>query len=587
MKRNNRNIVFFILAACLLLCSTSCKKEKETEMVTLKLALEQPTDPSANQKVYLDNQKLVCWYTDDEIKIHNGSSISTSHVLNQTATVAQGTNYTAVYPAANSLGTANTVSNGSVTVTIPAVQTYVEGADGRQNLKDLPMGAYLTSSDASSVPVLMFRNLASLIKVTVENPSSTHPFRVNSIKLSSTNGVSLHGTYKWDFSTSSNNSVPVLDVSNSSSPAYGSEVMLDLNDNNTFDTIGEEGSKTYYIVVAPIQNCSLRIEVRGAVLGNYWKGAGGNSSGDYNGEAIKIRYKEFNVGKNLQRCCMGRIKAEFRTGTGYASSGRFTISAIPAYRYFAHGNIAQDNYDRQLILIHDQYATIGSKKNHEGYIPQYQTFVDLFPYHLMNITAGVNTNQDISQHLVFVYYPNNLSYYEPAGTWEFLNYMRLDYILNTRSVSNNINNARYAKACVNGHNGTILFPDNYRQPNGIAVNNVNTPSANCSENTYSVQKWKLMEAAGAIFLPTTGMMYHGNMTYIGGVPTGGVYDGIRTYFEDQDNSIGYYWVAFDGNFKDFMFSNGNGVFGIQNQGTSNINGSSVWYFAIRPVRSSN
>ena len=255
-------------------------------MVTLKLALEQPTDPSANQKVYLDNQKLVNWYTNDVIVINNGSGTFDASVVNNTANVQAGNGtFTALYPKTTTSGQNNTAGNGTVTVTIPAVQTYVEGSDGMQNLKDLPMAAYLNTSESGVPPVLMFRNLASLIKVTVENPSSSDPFRVNSIKLSSTNGVALHGTYKWTFSQSTNNYVPnsFVDKTSTNDPnnTYRSEIMLDLNDNNTFDTIGKKGSKTYYIVVAPIQNCSLRIEVRGAVLGNYWKGA----EGDHRGEA--------------------------------------------------------------------------------------------------------------------------------------------------------------------------------------------------------------------------------------------------------------------------------------------------------------
>lgn len=534
MKRNNRNIVFFILAASLLLCFTSCKKNKETEMVTLKLALEQPIDPS-NQKVYLDDQKLVCWYTDDEIKIHNGSSTSTSQVLNQTATVAQGTNYTAVYPAANSLGTANTVSNGSVTVTIPAVQTYVEGADGRQNLKDLPMGAYLTSNDAGNVPVLMFRNLASLIKVTVENPSSQHPFRVNSIKL--TGSVPLHGEYMWNFSQSTNDYSPAMYTS-STSPTYGNEVLLDLNgcanpndetdlSKYTFDTIGPDGSKTYYIVVAPFTTAStsFKVEMRGAVLGNYWEGS---ATGNYPGEAIKIYTKSFTgLNVTLDRSRIGTIPVH---STDYSVSGGFSTSSSSDIRYFSPGNLAQDYKELDYVFIHEQFATVGAYYNHVIYVlgHTHQADIDLFPYTAIN---------SLSSNEVFTYWPNNLSYYEPAGTWKCPTYLQFDYILNGRT---NISN-RFAKIKIDLKRGLILFPDIFTIPNWVSFTNMNRHSTDFTDVITKVQ-WKLLEASGAIFLPTTGQMYQGDLT-----AHGGLFAGSWTSFGDnatqnQDNTIGFYWM---------------------------------------------
>ena len=531
MKRNNRNIVFCFLAASLLLCGTSCKKDKETEMITLKLALEQPTDPS-NQKVYLDDQKLVCWYTDDEIKIHNGSSTSTSHVLNQTATVAQGTNYTAVYPAANSLGTANTVSNGSVTVTIPAVQTFERGADGRQNLKDLPMGAYLTSSDAGNVPVLMFRNLASLIKVKVENPSTQHPFRVNSIKL--TGSVPLHGTYTWNFSQSTNDYSPTM-YSTSTTPTYGTEVLLDLNgsanpnDPNdlsgyTFDTIGPNGSKTYFIVVAPFTTAStsFKIEMRGAVLGNYWKGG---AAGNYAGEAIKNYTKSFTgLNVTLDRSRIGRINVN---RAGYSVSGGFSVEASKV-KYFSPGNLAQDYKESDYVFLHEQFATVGARINHVNYILGHdnKALIDLFKYTHIN---------DLGNNIVFTYWPNSLPYYEPAGTWNCPTKDQFDYILNSRTGN------KFAKIKIDSKLGLILFPDNFSMPAWISFVNMNRHSTDFSDVVTKVQ-WKLLEASGAIFLPTTGQMYEGDLSAHGGLHVGNWTSFGESASENQDNKIGFYWM---------------------------------------------
>ena len=631
MKRNNRNIVFCILAASLLLCSTSCKKEKETEMVTLKLALEQPTDPSANQKVYLDDQKLVCWYgtSDESIRVNNSNTPIQVH--NNTASVEESNTYTAVYPFQNSLGDVNSANNGSVTVTIPAVQTFERGADGRQNLKDLPMGACLTSATDANVPVLMFRNLASLIKVTVENPSATHPFRLNSIKLSSTNNVPLHGKYRWDFknngaNVSTNNYSPTTfaaDLTDNSTITYRSEIMLDLNgmanpsnpndlSKYTFDTIGPDGSKTYYIVVAPITTaCTLRVDVRGAVLGDNWEISESNViTGSFNGEAIKIRSKTFsNQTVTLDRSRFGTINVKLRTASGqYVESGGFSVdaNATPTIRYFSPGNVAQDSKDKQLIFIHDQYGSFGSYQSYRGHENgNRQLLIDLFPYYIYN--KGAATNITLDYHSIFTYYPNSLPYFEPAGTWDLLTQPQFDFILsNNRPVANSYN-ARYAKACIGGeHNGGILFPDGYVQPDGISINAPNTPTSTFSSNSLTHAQWKLMEAAGAIFLPTTGLVqlwfYYYVNQYTGA--TSLVAQGYQ-YYSNQDNTCGYYWIKNTNNWYNlwiedngssyrFLRNTGNGIqsqfYGPENRYYNGIlyNVSTLWwYFAIRPVRASN
>ena len=548
MKRNNRNIVFFILAASLLLCFTSCKKDKETEMVTLKLALEQPTDPS-NQKVYLDDQRLVCWYTDDEIKIHNGSSTSTSQVLNQTATVAQGTNYTAVYPAANSLGTVNTVSNGSVTVTIPAVQTYVEGADGRQNLKDLPMGAYLTSSDAGNVPVLMFRNLASIIKVTVTNPNATYTFRVNSIKLSSS-AANLHGTYTYSFNNrSSNKTVPT--VTSSTSPTYGKEIMLDFN--HTWTTIAGGSSKDFYLVVAPVSTASsFTIDVRGAVVGEAQISGGENVGNNYT-EAIKVYSKTLtdanggSASKKLARSIIGKVSANL---SGFNVHGGFHVSSSKD-SYFSHGNLSVGYNNGNGVYAFcvqgdgEQYHCMHSMNNltirNTSIANRSGVFLDLFnklesntvnnnkTYNYFPNQSNVNQFPAVSTYFP---YANALVYADKTGVWRVPTESEWNYILGISSRSASY--GHFAKAKITDEagnllkNGVILFPDVYTQPDGITINNIDNGTASFNGNSISHVKWKLMEAAGAIFLPTTGRVMIINGSY-------------NCYFDGQDDILGFYW----------------------------------------------
>ena len=99
----------------------------------------------------------------------------------------------------------------------------------------------------------------------------------------------------------------------------------------------------------------------------------------------------------------------------------------------------------------------------------------------------------------------------------------------TSSTVNGIDNARYAKAKVGSINGLILFPDNYVHPYSVSaivsssINNrtltmkaSDVSSGNVS--AYSTEEWDKMEAAGCVFLPTTG--WRNDSFSIGNVPGG-------------------------------------------------------------------
>ena len=109
------------------------------------------------------------------------------------------------------------------------------------------------------------------------------------------------------------------------------------------------------------------------------------------------------------------------------------------------------------------------------------------------------------------------------GQWHTLSHGEWDYLINSRPAStlNGVENARHAKAVVNGIAGLILFPDHYYHPEGIALPvNINAYSSLFTDNEYTMEQWYEMEAAGAVFLPTAGIRS-------GGVPTVG--------------SLGIYW----------------------------------------------
>lgn len=101
-----------------------------------------------------------------------------------------------------------------------------------------------------------------------------------------------------------------------------------------------------------------------------------------------------------------------------------------------------------------------------------------------------------------------------------------NYLLKTRSAStiNGVENARYARATVNGVNGIVIFPDIYTHPDGVSlpINTTINSSDGWGSNIYDGNNWVKMENAGAVFLPVTGRR-NAEATTI------------------NDIGIGYYW----------------------------------------------
>lgn len=76
---------------------------------------------------------------------------------------------------------------------------------------------------------------------------------------------------------------------------------------------------------------------------------------------------------------------------------------------------------------------------------------------------------------------------------------------------------------VNNIKGNLLLPDNWSCPSGCYFSST---ANNFTTNTYNLNQWKLMEDAGAVFLPT-GFYRIGN----------------RTYASSTGNNYGYYWTS--------------------------------------------
>ena len=105
-----------------------------------------------------------------------------------------------------------------------------------------------------------------------------------------------------------------------------------------------------------------------------------------------------------------------------------------------------------------------------------------------------------------------------ANVWRTLTKDEWVYLFTTRENAATL----FAIGCVNGVRGTILLPDNWTLPEGASFTASTTlglthdeenvgsyhdermSSYHFSDNTYTIEQWRVMEAAGAVFLPAAG-----------------------------------------------------------------------------------
>ena len=94
-----------------------------------------------------------------------------------------------------------------------------------------------------------------------------------------------------------------------------------------------------------------------------------------------------------------------------------------------------------------------------------------------------------------------------ANGWYVLNHEEWTYLLVTRDEYKN------ALGNIDGQNGLIILPDEWSQPAGVPDFKTIDDGFYFDNNTYSSAEWALMEAAGALFLPSDGYGYGSTPTY--------------------------------------------------------------------------
>jgi len=212
-----------------------------------------------------------------------------------------------------------------------------------------------------------------------------------------------------------------------------------------------------------------------------------------------------------------------------AASGLFSINPVKRV-YISKGNLQYQASTNTWRFAEHQWETMGP--DNSNIASDYSGWIDLFGWGTSGWNNGNTYYQpwdnpgnesDYSlygpvgqQNLVFANANADWGVYNPisnggnqAGLWRTPTELEWNYLMAGRDASsiNGVENARYAKALVNGVVGLIIFPDRYFHPSGVAMPtaiNIDATPEGWISNNYTEEDWTKMENAGAVFLPAEG-----------------------------------------------------------------------------------
>jgi len=103
------------------------------------------------------------------------------------------------------------------------------------------------------------------------------------------------------------------------------------------------------------------------------------------------------------------------------------------------------------------------------------------------------------------------------------------YIIDTRT-----DDYRYAKACVAGVNGLIIFPQGFNPGSSVTINSKNTDNVSFGTNVLTDIVWNKIEAMGAVFLPCAGYLNPSNHSIVN-------YNSYAGYWTSTIGDSAYSW----------------------------------------------
>ena len=192
----------------------------------------------------------------------------------------------------------------------------------------------------------------------------------------------------------------------------------------------------------------------------------------------------------------------------------FSVSASQQV-LFAPGNLQYTQSTTTWSFAENQYDYIGDD-NLSG--SKLADKIDLFGWSGSDYNNfGVSTSNTINDYFgSFVDWGSKQIGSDASNTWRTLTNDEWEYLLNTRPNASSLKGV----AQVNGVNGLVFLPDNWRCPAGVTFNSgfhsEYSVEAYGQHQTFSAEQWSKLEFAGAVFLPAAGDRYCFDVRYVQG-----------------------------------------------------------------------
>ena len=202
--------------------------------------------------------------------------------------------------------------------------------------------------------------------------------------------------------------------------------------------------------------------------------------------------------------------------------GKFSIAADKQIQ-FSQGNLQYKASTDVWQFAETQFSVVGA--GNAKISPTYDGWIDLFGWGTgNNPTLATDNNADYTNFVDWGVNAISNGGNQP-NMWRTPTREEWLYLLINRNNASSL----VGLGTVNGEEGAILLPDDWRLPEGITFFSVRdkhyqilsqsyqTSTDAFADNTYSVEEWTVMEANGAVFLPTSGqrLPQSGNISWAG------------------------------------------------------------------------
>lgn len=487
-----KKIQFVLLTAGLVALAAACEKQpaaSEPEAGERVTTISASIEGSGTKVTIADADGKFSWSAGDKIIVHTSGGYVLSDALTAGGTTAnfEFTNYTlyddsrdffAVYP--GDYATVDGVNYGDAVLKINYPSVYKITSLSNTNYAPVPM-------IAANAPggTLNFRHIGALIRVTVKDvPPTTKSLNVVFEK-------KVTGPF-------------IVDLADPSNPYVKTEDGYITNTTITFDLPSE---------LTTMRDVVLNIPVPTGNVGAFYVEA-------YNEGDLLMRTRQTSgviMARKQGRKAMASLpvfttlsgtKVVFSPGNLQASTtdgGSHWEWAFAAHQYDIVGNAAGNN------SIGGNGLLLDSTPNGT---------VDLFGWSTADTYFGIHQSTDSINDYEGDFVDWGLNQIGPyaADTWRTLGFTEWNALLVSRTASTvgATENARYVKATVAEKAGVILFPDQYKHPDGVTVPpNINDKSKPFTNIVYNTDDWEKMELAGCIFLPAAGYRAATTLTNVG------------------------------------------------------------------------